>query len=326
MSETSVFEVVEGIVRIESVLGPRPFAQYLLRDERTLLVDTGVKTTPADVILPALDGLQPDYVLISHADVDHHGGNEAIKQAAPKTVLCAHEADAPWIENRDRIMVERYGWYAHHGIGYPPDAEQWLRDQLGEDTPLDLQVQGGEVLRLGPNLSVLILHLPGHSPGHLGIWEPVSRTAIVADAVMGRGLLDCEGNVIHPPPYFDAATYEASARMLKSLEPDVILTSHYPVMEGERARRFLDDTLDFVADARRVVAEQLAETGELALDDLLGRANPALGPFTSMPNELAGPLRAHLQELVDAGRAVETPDGRHWTEIARERTYYDRMT
>ena len=35
-------EVAPGIYRIESILGPRPFAQYLLRDERSLLVDTGI--------------------------------------------------------------------------------------------------------------------------------------------------------------------------------------------------------------------------------------------------------------------------------------------
>ena len=76
-------EVAPGIHRIESVLGPRPFSQYLLRDERALLVDTGVKETPAEVILPFLDGVQPDLVLNTHADVDHYGGNAAIKDAAP---------------------------------------------------------------------------------------------------------------------------------------------------------------------------------------------------------------------------------------------------
>ncbi len=45
-------EVAPGIHRIESVLGPRPFSQYLLRGERTLLVDTGIVSTPAEVILP----------------------------------------------------------------------------------------------------------------------------------------------------------------------------------------------------------------------------------------------------------------------------------
>src|SRR4051812_2681639 len=69
-------EVAPGIYRIESILGPRPFAQYLLREERSLLVDTGIVSTPDEVILPAFRelGLDPadlDYVLISHADVDH---------------------------------------------------------------------------------------------------------------------------------------------------------------------------------------------------------------------------------------------------------------
>ena len=102
-------EVVPGIHRIESVLGPRPFSQYLLRDERSLLFDTGVKERPAEVILPFLDGLQPDLMLNSHADVDHFGGNAAIRQAAPRALFLAHELDVRWIESADTIMPERYG-------------------------------------------------------------------------------------------------------------------------------------------------------------------------------------------------------------------------
>ena len=125
------FEVAPAITRIESVLGPRPFSQYLLRNERSLLVDTGVKETPADVILPALAGIQPDFVLLSHADVDHFGGNSAIRKAAPSAVFCAHAADVPWIEDRDLIMRERYGWYDTYGIGYPEETFLWLRDAMG---------------------------------------------------------------------------------------------------------------------------------------------------------------------------------------------------
>jgi len=99
-------EVAPGIHRIESVLGPRPFSQYLLRDERSLLVDTGVKETPAEVILPFLDGLQPDFVLNSHADVDHYGGNAAIRKAAPEALFLAHALDVPWIESAEAIMRE----------------------------------------------------------------------------------------------------------------------------------------------------------------------------------------------------------------------------
>ena len=79
----TMHEVAPGVYRTESTLGPRPFAQYLLRDERSLLVDTGTATTPNEVILPAFQdlGLDPadlDYGLISHADVDHFGSNAPI--------------------------------------------------------------------------------------------------------------------------------------------------------------------------------------------------------------------------------------------------------
>src|SRR6478736_882764 len=48
-------EVAPGIHRIESNLGPRFMAQYLLvGEDRTVLVDTGLASTPDDVLAPAL--------------------------------------------------------------------------------------------------------------------------------------------------------------------------------------------------------------------------------------------------------------------------------
>ncbi len=308
-------EVAPGIHRIESVLGPRPFSQYLLRDERTLLFDTGVRETPAEVILPFLDGLQPDLVLNSHADVDHFGGNAAIKQAAPGALFLAHALDVPWIESADAIMRERYGWYAAHGIGYPDDVFAWLRDALGADTPVDVHLRAGERIRLGQRLTVEVLHLPGHTAGHIGLWDAASRTAIVMDAVMGRGLLDMDGNVISPPPYFDVAAYLGTARTLQELRPQRLLTAHYDVIEGTEVERFLADTVAFVEDAARLVAEALAERGTLTLPEALELGDPRLGPFTAMGNELAGSLRAHLRELVEEGRASEETSGLRWTSV-----------
>jgi glyoxylase-like metal-dependent hydrolase (beta-lactamase superfamily II) len=306
-------EVAPGIHRIESVLGPRPFSQYLLRDERSLLFDTGVKETPGDVILPFLGGLQPDLVLNSHADVDHYGGNAAIRQAAPRALFLAHELDVRWIESTEAIMHERYGWYAEHGLDYEPDVVAWLRGAIGLDTPVDVHLCAGERIRLGARLTLEVLHLPGHTPGHIGLWEPVSRSAIVMDAVLGRGLLDLDKNVIHPPPYFDVAAYLGAARTLQALAPQRLLTAHYDVMEGEEVDRFLAETVAFVEDAERVVAEALAEAGALTLSEALELGDPQLGPFTSMPNELAGSLRAHLREFVRQGRAREDPSGLQWT-------------
>jgi glyoxylase-like metal-dependent hydrolase (beta-lactamase superfamily II) len=297
VSAWTTTEVAPGIHRIESVLGPRPFCQYLLRDERSLLVDTGVSTTPKDVLLPALGGLEPDFVLVSHADVDHFGGNAAIRAAATRAVFCAHAADTGWIEDRERILRERYGWYEAYGLAYPEETFAWLRDSLGPDVAVDIRLQGGEGMRLGTSLTVEILHLPGHSPGHVGVWEPRSRTAIVQDAVMATGLLDTDGNVIHPPPIVDVAGYRRSARRLQELAPERLLTAHYHVIEGDDVDSFLEQSVAFVERAQGAVASILVDEPEITLSELLARANPELGPFTSMPNELAATLRSVLEEM-----------------------------
>jgi glyoxylase-like metal-dependent hydrolase (beta-lactamase superfamily II) len=310
----TIQEIVPGIYRIESVLGPRPFAQYLLRGERSLLFDTGIVSTPGDVILPALrkielDPAALDFVMISHADVDHFGGNAAIREAAPRAVFCAHAEDAPWIEDRERILRERYGWYAAHGpeADYDDGTKGWMRAALGPDVPLDLLLRGGEVFRLGPALAVEVLHLPGHSAGHLGLWEPASRTAIVTDAVLAGGLINFEGEVIHPPPYVLIAEYEATIRRLQGLRPARLLTAHYPIVEDAAVDRFLDESLRFVERARSAVQSVLRERDEITLAGLVTALNPTLGPFTSMPTELGAPLRAHLGELVASGDAEEIP-------------------
>jgi glyoxylase-like metal-dependent hydrolase (beta-lactamase superfamily II) len=317
-------EVAPGIHRIESTLGPRPFSQYLLLGERSLLVDTGINTTPKEVILPFFEtvGLDPaglDFVLLSHADVDHFGGNAAMREAALRSIFMAHEADADWIGDRQRILRERYGWYAAHGpeVDYDAETKAFLSGGLGPDVPVDLRVRGGERIRIGPDLTVTVINVPGHSMGHLGLWDPASRTAIVIDGILGGGLLNFEGTIIHPPPYMDAGVYESTIASVKSLRPERLLTAHYDVMEGQQVEDFLNLSSEFVLRARAAVEATLREDKEVTLASLLAALAPELGPFTSFPNELAGPLRSHVRELVAIGLAEEDPNAQpvrwRWT-------------
>jgi glyoxylase-like metal-dependent hydrolase (beta-lactamase superfamily II) len=319
-------EVAPGIFRIESILGPRPFAQYLLRQERSLLVDTGIVSTPAEVILPAFRemGLDPadlDYIVISHADVDHFGGNAAMRDAAPRAIVCAHVADCEWIGDRERILRERYGWYAAHGpdADYDADTKDWLRNALGTDVPVDLHLAGGEIFRLGPDLSVEVLYLPGHSLGHVGLWDPASRSAIITDAALGAGLLNNEGEVIHPPPYVFLNQYEATVRQLRRLAPARLLTAHYAVMEGAEVDHFLSESLAFVDRTRAAILNAVDSSDEVTIAGLLAALNPVLGPFTSMAIELGSPIRAHLAELVASGHIEEIADRQPPAWRARQR-------
>jgi glyoxylase-like metal-dependent hydrolase (beta-lactamase superfamily II) len=289
-------EVVPGIHRIEGDLGERYVCQYLLvGEERTLLVDTGLRDMPAEVIAPYMATLDRslediDDVLISHADVDHCGGNRALRAAAPRARLLCGEADRAWIESNEAMMADNYRWYESHGFGPSAEDVAFLERELGGDAPIDVGLRGGETLRLGPSRRVEVLALPGHTPGHLGLWDPQTQTAIVIDAVLRDGVYDRAGNRLIPPRYYSASDYEATIRRLQALDPALLLTAHYPVMDRDAARDFLDRSLAFVHAMRDAV--RAAQSTDLW--PLTQEVDAAVGPFPSFAHELAASVRAHL--------------------------------
>lgn len=310
-------EVQPRIYRIASVLGKRRFAQWLVvGDERLLLVDSGIDGTIAEHVAPALRelGRSPadlDDVVISHADVDHYGGNGELRRVAPQARIRSGATDRPWIESWQAIAADRYGWYRAHGLDYDEATWQWLQNAAGPDTPLDGTVADGEILDLG-GISVEIVALPGHSPGHLGVVDHESRTAIVMDAVLERGLYATDDELISPPPYGSVPGYRGSIERLRALRPARLGTSHYSAIEGEAATAaFLDGSAGFVDDLEAAVSGELGPDPR-PLEDYWRAADAALGPFSEMAVELARSVAAHLDAAVDEGRAVRmaTPEGR----------------
>jgi glyoxylase-like metal-dependent hydrolase (beta-lactamase superfamily II) len=286
-------EVARGIHRIEGDLGERYVCQYLLTgEERTLLVDTGLREMPRTVIAPYLDGRRVDDVLISHADVDHCGGNVAMRELAPGARFLCGESDRAWIESNAAMLAGNYRWYEAYGFGPSAEDVAFLEHELGGDAPIDVGLEGGETLRLGPGCELEVLALPGHTFGHLGLWDAETGAAIVIDAVLADGVYDRAGNRLIPPRYYDAAAYEATIRRLRELDPELLLTAHYEVMERAATREFLDRSLDFVHAVRAAV--RASHTTDLRA--LTEEVDAAVGPFPAFTHELAASVRAHLTE------------------------------
>jgi glyoxylase-like metal-dependent hydrolase (beta-lactamase superfamily II) len=292
-------EILQGIHRIESDLGERFMCQYLLiGEERTVLVDTGLSGTPGEVIVPYLEGIglgieDVDEVIISHADVDHCGGNRALKEMNPGLRFSCGEADRAWVESNERITAEIYLWSEPYGFGPDEESKDWIRTELGGDSPVDVGLRGGETLRLGPDWRVEILNLPGHTPGHLGIWDAKNEAAIIIDAALETGIYDRGGNRLLPPRYFDAAAYQNTVRTLRSLRPGYLLTAHYPPMRDEDAIDFLDRSLDFTIQMNGLVGEGL-NNGVTDLWELTKYADAQLGPYPEFMHELGAGVRAHM--------------------------------
>ena len=283
-------EVAPGITRIEGDLGERYVCQYLLTGEHALLVDTGLRNMPRTVLAPVVERV--DLILVSHADVDHCGGDRLARELWPHTPLACGEADRPWIESNDAMLAGNYLWYSAYGFGPGEEDVEFLRRELGGDAPVDFGLRGGETIRLGAGRRLEVLALPGHTPGHLGLWDPANGAAIVIDAVLGDGIYDRAGNRLIPPRYYDAAAYEATIRRLRALDPELLLTAHYDVMERPAAREFLDRSLDFV----RAVRAAVRAAGTTGLAELTRAVDAQVGPFRSFTHELAASVRAHLAE------------------------------
>jgi glyoxylase-like metal-dependent hydrolase (beta-lactamase superfamily II) len=295
-------EILPGIHRIQSDLGVRFMCQYLLvGEDRTILIDTGLAGTPEEVIIPYLREIDLslediDEVLISHADLDHCGGNRALKERHPSLWFSCGEADRPYVENNRVMLAEIYGWSEPYGFGPDEEAKASILEDLGGDSPIDAGLRGGETMRLGPDRRIEILHLPGHTPGHLGIWDPKNEAAIIIDAVLETGIYDREGNRLIPPRYFDVAKYQSTIRRLQSMRPEHLLTAHYPPMHGQEALDFLDRSLDFTEQLHRVVSEGL-KNGTTDLWELTKQAVAQLGPYPEFGHEIGAGVRAHMAML-----------------------------
>ena len=301
-------EVAPGVHRLEFTVGTKLMAMYLLAGDRLILVDSGLPSTQQEVYLPAIRelGRRPEDVrllVITHADADHIGGNAVARRLFPNALLACHARDQRWCSDPAVMTAERYDGFVPYGLRYDQAVFDTLASWMGPPEAMDLLLQGGERLRLAADDWLTVYHVPGHTPGHLCLYNPEERYALIGDAIFGLSQLDTEGNWSAPPPYTSVDAYRGTLQTLAALEIDLLLTCHYPIMRGEAVRRFIDDSRRFVELAEEVARRLLRESGgPLMLAEAIDRADPLLGPF-AFARDLQFALVAHLDHLVAQGEA-----------------------
>ena len=317
-------EIAPGILRVEAPLGERLNTMYVIgAPERLLLLDTGTAPDPAGSLMPALrdHGLDPErvrFVIDSHTDVDHMGGNRAVRDLLPDALLMCGEGDRALIEDVERIIAERYGEFGgDHGIALEPGMSDWCR-AVAQDTPIDVGLTGGERLRLGSDRTVEVVASPGHSPGSVSLWDARSRALLVGDAVLGSFVPTADGRAAFPPTYRDVDDYLATIERFERLAPDVLLASHEPVKRGDEVQAFLRASRSFVERLDAAVRDALAGA-RWTLADLALELGPRFGDWPAEAHPIMRfPLLGHLERLVARGDArAEREAGRFVYAAAR---------
>jgi len=313
-------ELAPGIHRVETVTDDKLHGYHVLEGATgPILVDPGYESAPEEVYEPFLrergESLSDvDTTLVTHADADHHGGIATLREHSAGVTVLAHERDVGLIESTDRIMADRYGRYEGDGIEYGDELKTWLRDVMGPDERVDVALRGGESIAVRDR-RVRVLHTPGHTRGHVMLYDSAHDLVIGADGFFGRGLQDVDGNYIQPPPYFLYPEYEHTIRLVESLSPETVSFTHYELLERDDLRSFVDESLAFSAEFEQLTLELAAE-GPVTLEAAIQETVERRGSF-GLDLDLAFPLSAHFRDLTERGELEETTvDGhRAWQRI-----------
>lgn len=191
----------------------------LLRGPNPVLVDTGFGSdVPALIAWLEPLGLEParlSLIVNTHHHSDHVGGNHALQRQAG-IPIAAHAIEAAWVNRRDSRAC----------------AAQWLRQRV-ESYRVDHVLQDGDVIDTGVAVW-RVLHTPGHTAGHISLYEPSSGVLIAGDTVHGD-------DVAWLNPSLDGESVleqmSETVERLASLRTSAILSGHGPAVD-EPARAF----------------------------------------------------------------------------------------
>lgn len=147
------------------------------KTRRAICIDPGDE---AERIVAALEKheLVLQAIALTHAHLDHVGGVAALKKLRPDASVIIHKRDEPLYlalpEQPAWIGIPRSRW-AELGFNYsaPPKVDKYWMD--GETYPL------GE-------LGFKVIHCPGHTPGHVVLFEERERKVFVGDCLFAGSI------------------------------------------------------------------------------------------------------------------------------------------
>jgi glyoxylase-like metal-dependent hydrolase (beta-lactamase superfamily II) len=303
-------ELVQGVHRIEAEVGGRPLYLFLFLGERRLLLDAGCASTVGEFIVPALAALglgieDLDLLLITHSDVDHQGGTHGLRRANPALWVACGVLDLPLVAGPEALVSERYHAYlSEHGIRPSADAVAWMREESGHGERIDIGLAGGELISLEPGWDLRVLHVPGHSPGHLAVFDERSGALFSGDCLQGSVYLGLDGAPKLCPTYTHIDEYLETAALVESLAPAELHGCHWPAQRGPEVFSFIAESRDYVGAMDERVRDSLGEP--LTLDALIASVNqklPEPWPDDLAP-ELVYSLHGHAESLVAQGFAT----------------------
>lgn len=113
-------------------------------------------------------GLTVTKLILTHGHLDHVGGTELLAKEWAVPVIGPHKEDAFWLQGLPS-QSQMFGFPLTEAF----DPDQWLND--------------GDTISVG-NQTLSVYHTPGHTPGHVILFNDEAKVAFVGDVLFKGGI------------------------------------------------------------------------------------------------------------------------------------------
>ncbi len=195
--------------------------------ERNLLVDTGTGLRSLREAFGARFD-KPLLAVVTHAYYDHMGGLHEFPERASHPAE-AHILAGPTAHN---TVMEHY--VSADMFEALPYGGFELSDYKIEPAPPTRLLEEGDVIDLGDR-RFEVLHLPGYTPGSIGLWE--NGTGILFS---GDTIADYADGLIDDTYRSNAEDFSCTMRRLREVPVRIVHAGHFPSFGRERMVEIID--------------------------------------------------------------------------------------
>jgi len=180
-------------------------------DNRALLIDSGLGVADINAVVRTLTA-KPVTAVPSHVHWDHIGGLRYFED------FYIHTLERDWIEKY--FPISREDVLGELRKGQLPEKFDENAYELFRGSPSRL-LRDGERIDLGGR-SIEIIHTPGHSPGHMCLWEAEKGWLFTGDVVY-------KGMIYADYPSTDPSALLRSIERLATLPVQKVFPGHHSV-------------------------------------------------------------------------------------------------
>ena len=227
-----IFKISEGISLIHEIYVAnfmRCNIWHVRGKEFDLIIDTGMGLSSLKkFIIDEID--KPIISVITHSHFDHCGSLHEFENRL------GHKSEAKIIQNmRNEDIVFSGAWKEIQIIDKVKFPNYEGNTFHVTPTTLTGFLDEGDVIDLG-NRTFKILHLPGHSPGSIGLLDTKSKELFSGDALYDGELLD---EFYHS----DKTLFKKTLNRLKNLDVEIFHGGHFPSFNKKRAHKIIETYL-----------------------------------------------------------------------------------